>query len=123
MAISIVETFMQRLFGQVQKKKHDKNVELLQLGWFITRAAGGGRICMCKSAKDRTSMSVTLEQSIWLHEFSGLASHAKSSSTAVMRSHGVRRQNALKNTLKVRYSFVSFLVFCFVSSLPRNVLC
>ena len=118
MTMSVVETFMQRLFGQVRKKKHDKNVELLQLGWFITRAAGGGRICMCKSAKDRTSMSVTLEQSIWLHEFSGLASDAKSSSTAVMRSHGVRRQNALKNTLKVRYKYMSLLVLFFVGSLP-----
>ena len=68
----------------------------------VMRALHGARIVSCKSAKDRTSMSVTLEQSIWLHEFSGLASHAKSSSTAVMRSHGVRRQNALKNTLKVR---------------------
>jgi hypothetical protein len=39
-----------------------KNVEIIQCGQRITRALRGGRGICCKSAKDRTSMSLTLEQ-------------------------------------------------------------
>ena len=91
-------------------RQHDKNVDLLRLAWLVSRALGAGRIVMCKSAKDRTSMSVTLEQAMFLQELHGLRHEPGVACTktppyagamAMMRMHGVRRQNALKNTLKV----------------------
>ena len=57
---------------------------------------------MCKSGKDRTSMSVTLEHGRLLAEH-GLAdpSHA----VAVMRRRGARRENVRRNTTRRLYAF------------------
>ena len=39
-----------------------KHYRILLIAADIVRALGGARACNCKSGKDRTSMSVTLEQ-------------------------------------------------------------
>eukprot|EP00941_MAST-03F_sp_MAST-3F-sp1_P002338 g2338.t1 len=98
-----------------------KNVELLQLTADLTRRISGVRVTSCKSAKDRTAMSVTLEQARLLQQEHGLYAKRQSDcddefdakeshelladATDVMRSHGVRRANALKNTGRAQFCF------------------
>ena len=85
----------------VKTKRHD----LLTKSADLCRQLGGARVTVCKSAKDRTAMSVTLEQARILHRHHRLPFNRIPATVAVMRSHGVRIENTLKNTGKRIYAF------------------
>lgn len=88
--------------SHVQKK----NVNILLESSDICRKMGAARTTCCKSGKDRTSMSVTLECSRILVD----GFHVKQGIhlCSAMRERGVRRVNVLANTGKSKYAFNSF---------------
>ena len=69
------------------------------------RLLGGGRVTMCKSGKDRTSMGVTLEHGRLLQGYHGLHAAHLSEAVQAMRRRGVRRENVRLNTGKRLYAF------------------
>jgi len=83
----------------------EKNIQLLLLTADLVKRMGGGRIVCCKSAKDRTSMSVTWEQARILYEQHGLSEHDVQSALNLMRTEGVRKLNVIKNTGQSAYAF------------------
>lgn len=87
------------------KQARKKRPEILQLSSDLCREIGGGRVTVCKSAKDRTGMSVTLEQGRILVQHHRLPEAKKSGIVSVMRSEGVRIENALKNTGRRMFAF------------------
>ena len=89
---------------QVVKSKHP---QIVQESSHLCRLLGAGRATSCKSAKDRTGMSVTLERVRLLSENHGLPEEFVVRTVSTMRSNGVRLENALKNTGKRQYAFNS----------------
>jgi hypothetical protein len=87
---------------QMMKTKHPK---IIQESSRLCRLLGGGRVTSCKSAKDRTGMSVTLEQIQLLSDHHGLPQEYVIRTVSTMRSNGVRLENAFKNTGKRQYAF------------------
>lgn len=98
----LVEKLNVSIKAHVQKK----NVNILLETSDICRRLGAGRTTCCKSGKDRTAMSVTLESSQLLVD----AFHVKQGVhlCTAMRERGVRRVNVLANTGKDKYAFNSF---------------
>lgn len=99
-----------------------KNVEIIQCAQRVTRALRGGRGICCKSAKDRTSMSLTLEQAQLLfhneaetriEEFDkssaklNIEDRTSLSVANITREYGVRIMNSKKNVGKKKFAFNS----------------
>ncbi|XP_068617710.1 inositol polyphosphate-4-phosphatase type I A [Battus philenor] len=99
-----LEEVMENLRIAVHRKV-PKNVEVLQLASLATRLMNGVRFTSCKSAKDRTGMSVTLEQCSILASDYHLADNEVKKALNIMRSEGCRRENAFKNIGVRKYAF------------------
>ncbi|KAG4236201.1 hypothetical protein PC116_g15698 [Phytophthora cactorum] len=100
-----MQTSLMALKLSIQLSGRSKRMAILSLSSSIARSVGGGRVTMCKSAKDRTSMSITLEEANLLVRSHGLLSDDMEAFTNLLRTYGVRRENARKNIGKAQYCF------------------
>ncbi|KAG6971525.1 hypothetical protein JG688_00004406 [Phytophthora aleatoria] len=100
-----IQTSLMALKLSIQLSGRSKRMAILSLSSSIARSVGGGRVTMCKSAKDRTSMSITLEEANLLVRSHGLLSDDMEAFTNLLRTYGVRRENARKNIGKAQYCF------------------
>uniref|UniRef100_A0A8D8H6Q0 phosphatidylinositol-3,4-bisphosphate 4-phosphatase n=1 Tax=Culex pipiens TaxID=7175 RepID=A0A8D8H6Q0_CULPI len=82
-----------------------KNYRILTLAEDVTRSMHGLRFTSCKSAKDRTSMAVTLEQCRVLQQEFHLSANIAQSVLDTMRSEGTRSDNTMKNIGLRKYAF------------------
>ncbi|GMF34484.1 unnamed protein product [Phytophthora lilii] len=100
-----IQTALVALKVTIQLSGRSKRMSILSLSSSIARSVGGGRVTMCKSAKDRTSMSITLEEANLLVRSHGLLADDMDAFTKLLRTYGVRRENARKNIGKAQYCF------------------
>ncbi|XP_067641805.1 inositol polyphosphate-4-phosphatase type I A isoform X2 [Eurosta solidaginis] len=100
-ALANILTFMEDQL----RSNVSKNVKILHLAEDACRLMSGLRFTSCKSAKDRTGMSVTLEQCRVLVQEFHLPAKSVPYVLSTMRSEGTRMDNVFKNIDKRKYAF------------------
>lgn len=106
--ISALRPLLRKIEKESTKKRTGratKNTEILPKVADFCRKLHGGRCTSCKSAKDRTAMSVTWEQARILKEYYGVSEEKLPDIIKSMRAEGVRRFNVTKNTGCNKYAF------------------
>ncbi|XP_054169230.1 type II inositol 3,4-bisphosphate 4-phosphatase-like [Oppia nitens] len=94
-----------------------KNIRVLHLVQQIVNHLNGIRFTSCKSAKDRTSMAVTLEEARLCAQFFNISeiNEIQWFQTIIdtLRSEGTRRENTRKNVGIAKYAFNSLQLMTF----------
>uniref|UniRef100_A0A3Q4BAM2 Inositol polyphosphate-4-phosphatase type II B n=1 Tax=Mola mola TaxID=94237 RepID=A0A3Q4BAM2_MOLML len=99
--------------GRSIESRKRKNVEVLWIAAMVCRAVNGVRLTSCKSAKDRTAMSVTLEQCVLLRERHTLGQQHFSTALDRMRRDGCRMDNVQKNVGCRKFAFSGIQLLSF----------
>jgi len=112
---ALIDDLMSILKNEVSNKKN-KNVDVLSLSSQICLKLNGLRFTSCKSGKDRTGMSATLEEVNILSREFDLADNEYQKALDTLRSDGTRRINCMKNIDVDKYAFNTLQL----STFPRQ---